>query len=406
MVSLRENTVLQIHRIFSHQPLLETADDNAFAKMLRLTVCRHGISLAKIINNYLAKKIPNKHALAQTVLITAAAELLFMDSPIYAVINSYVDITKHRCGKSLSGLVNAVLHNLSKNKKVILAEYHQQFFPDSFREILKSDYSPQTIDQIEKAAGNEPPLNITVKKDPQQWAEKLGGKLISGHTLTLTQPGKIENLPGYTEGQWWVQDFAASLAVRQFSALSGKRILDLCAAPGGKTAQLLVAGAHVTSLDCSETRLDTLRHNLQRLNLKPEKIICADALDYLQNFNEQPFDGILLDAPCSATGIFRRHPEIVFTKTQDDVNKQAILQKKLLQNLTSALKIGGELIYCTCSITHAEGELQILDFVKNYPNFKIIPLSEENDFIRTLPFQYAETGGCDAFFVAKLIRKA
>ena len=129
-------------------------------------------------------------------------------------------------------------------------------------------------------------------------------------------------------------------------------------------------------------------------------------MDYLQNFNEQPFDGILLDAPCSATGIFRRHPEIVFTKTQDDVNKQEILQKKLLQNLTSALKIGGELVYCTCSIARAEGEQQILDFVKTHPNYKIIPLSEENDFIRTLPFQYAETGGCDAFFVAKLIRKA
>ena len=148
MVSLRENTVLQIHRIFNHQPLLETADDNAFAKMLRLTVCGHGISLAKIINNCLAKKIPNNHALAQTILITAAAELLFMDSPVYAVINSYVEITKQHCGKTLSGLVNAVLHNLSKNKKVILAEYHQKFFPDSFREILKSDYSPQTIDQI------------------------------------------------------------------------------------------------------------------------------------------------------------------------------------------------------------------------------------------------------------------
>ena len=219
---------------------------------------------------------------------------------------------------------------------------------------------------------------------------------------------------GYNEGEWWVQDISASLAANYFSNIQGKRILDLCAAPGGKTSQLISMGAKVTSLDASQDRLRILQQNLQRLKLSAENIICCDAVDYLQNFNKEPYDGILLDAPCSATGVFRRHPEIVHLKKQEDIDKQASLQKKILSVISPALKTGGELIYCTCSIAKTEGEEQILNFIKSHNNYKIIPLKNPSEpqsettegFIRTLPFHYCAQQGCDAFFIAKLTKEA
>ncbi len=407
MNSLRENTVLDLHAVFHHMTQTpNTNKSNAFSKMLFLTSCRHAVSLSKIINRFLSKKIPNKHALAETVLITATAEMLFMESPEYAVINSYVDIAKKHCGKALSGLINAVLRNIARQKQNLLKHYHAQSFPDSFKKILAKDYSPETIAKIEKVASLEPMLNITVKNNPEQWAQKLKGKIIAHNNIALPNTGKIEKIEGYVEGEWWVQDFAASLAVLQFNNVKNLRILDLCAAPGGKTAQLISAGAKVTSLDCSEERLKTLKTNLERLHLEPEKIICADAVDYLKNFNDVPFDAILLDAPCSATGVFRRHPEILYNKTMDDVIKQSHLQQTILENISPALKPNGELIYCTCSISKTEGEEQIKKFTATHKNFKISPITDKNDFIRTLPYEYAQTGGCDAFFIAKLLKDA
>lgn len=407
MNSLRENTVLDLHAVFHHMTQTpNTNKSNAFSKMLFLTSCRHAVSLSKIINRFLSKKIPNKHALAETVLITATAEMLFMESPEYAVINSYVDIAKKHCGKALSGLINAVLRNIARQKQNLLKHYHAQSFPDSFKKILAKDYSPETIAKIEKVASLEPMLNITVKNNPEQWAQKLKGKIIAHNNIALPNTGKIEKIEGYVEGEWWVQDFAASLAVLQFNNVKNLRILDLCAAPGGKTAQLISAGAKVTSLDCSEERLKTLKTNLERLHLEPEKIICADAVDYLKNFNDVPFDAILLDAPCSATGVFRRHPEILYNKTMDDVIKQSHLQQTILENISPALKPNGELIYCTCSISKTEGEEQIKKFTATHKNFKISPITDKNDFIRTLPYEYAQTGGYDAFFIAKLLKDA
>ena len=411
MSNPRETAVLALHQILEEHTIPDFQDnEQAFVKMLVLTTCRHAVSLSKIITSFLKKQIPHKHLLAKTILITAVTELLFMDSPDYAVINSYVEIGKKTCGKMLSGLINAVLHNILRQKADILKIYKQQFFPDSFRKILKQDYTPEQINKIEQAALIQPPLNLTVKNSPYEWAEKLGGTTVNQQTITLAAEGKISTLKGYSEGEWWVQDTAAALAVSQFSSLKGKRILDLCAAPGGKTAQLINAGAIVTSLDSSPQRLKILKQNLNRLHLTAENIICDDVLNYLEHFNKEPFDGILLDAPCSATGIFRRHPEIVHIKSLADIKKQAFLQHKILEKISPALKSGGELIYCTCSIAKAEGEFQISDFIKTHSDFHIPPLNSTNDplsispegFIRTLPFHYATTGGCDAFFIAKL----
>ena len=412
MSDQRENTILYLQQVLQKHQTSEQPLTQAFEKMLSLTVCRHAVSLNALIKQFLAKPIPAKQSLLQTILITATAELLFMQSPAYAVINSYVNLAKKHAGKSYGGFVNAVLHKIADNKNALLENYRQRLFPDSFLKILNQDYDKKTIRQIEQGSLTQPPLNLTVKNDSTYWAKQLEAQKVNAQTISLSATGKIEDIKGYQEGVWWVQDTAAALAVSGFTNPKGKKILDLCAAPGGKTAQLLNAGADVTSLDCSEQRLKILKQNLSRLHLVPQKVICADVLEYLENFKEEPFDGILLDAPCSATGIFRRHPEIVYLKTSEDIEKQAALQQKILSKISKALKIGGELLYCTCSIAKKEGEEQISLFVKDNPNFKISPLdnSEEKQsvtpegFIRTLPFHYSEIGGCDAFFIAKLLK--
>lgn len=409
----REKTVLNLHRILNlHQPVDETDANTAFNKMLEMTVYRNTVSLNKIISRFLKRKIPHKQLLAQTILITATAELLLMDSPDYAVLNSYVAITKKHLGKAVGGFVNAILRQVESHKEEISSSYHPEFFPDAFRKILAEDYDSQTIQKIEQAALKQPPLNITVKENSDLWAEKLNGSVVNESTIALQSSGNIETIEGYKNGQWWVQDTAAALAVQQFSQLKGKRVLDLCAAPGGKTAQLINAGAKVTSLDCSEQRLSILKQNLSRLNFSADKIICADVLKYLDSFQDEPFDAVLLDAPCSATGVFRRHPELVHLKNAQDIRNQATLQQKILEKISITLKSGGELVYCVCSIAKNEGEKQIEYFLKHHLDFHIVPLQNKEDsqtitkegFIRTLPFNYETTGGCDAFFIAKLIK--
>ena len=418
MNNLREIAVFALHKIIhpnsTKTELSDSENDYAFSKMLYQTSLRHFVSINNLLNLYLQRKIPNKHNLVHTTLICAITEMLFMDSPAYAIINSYVEISKKHCDKYISGFTNAILRKIHKNIDNIKNSYKAELFPDSFKKILQEDYNPDTIEKIEQSALKEPPLNITVKNSPSYWAQQLSGKHIAFNSISLSQSGKINTLTGYNEGEWWVQDIGASLAANYFSNIKDKRILDLCAAPGGKTAQLISMGAKVTSLDSSQDRLQILQKNLQRLKLSAEKIICCDAIDYLQNFNDEPFDGILLDAPCSATGVFRRHPEIVHIKKQEDIHKQSLLQKKILEAVSPALKTGGELIYCTCSIAKTEGEKQILNFRKSHNNYKIIPLQNPSEpqsettegFIRTLPFHYNSHQGCDAFFIAKLTKEA
>lgn len=418
MSTPRETAVYALHQIFHPEQktpaAADSAEGRAFVKMLTQCALRNGVWLEQLLKRFITRKIPQKQALLHTVLLTAAAELVFMNTPAYAVINSYVDITKQRCGKSESGFVNAVLRNIIRSQITPPQAAESALLPDSFLKILRQDYSPEAIKQIAQAAANEPPLNLTVKSNPAAWAEKLGGTVVVNNTVAVTSAGKIADLQGYAAGEWWVQDTAAALAATCFSNLKGKRVLDLCAAPGGKTAQLLNAGAIVTSIDCAADRLKTLEQNLQRLYLQPQQIICADVIEFLRNFHGEPFDAVLLDAPCSATGIFRRHPEVLWQKKAQDVSRQATLQQQILELISPALKTGGELVYCTCSIAKAEGERQIRRLVQQQPVFQIARLSclaqpqivTAEGFIRTLPFHFAAQGGCDAFFIAKLIKKA
>jgi len=386
--------------------------DRSFIKMLVMTTTRRYEFIRRVLRQFIRKKLPSKAAFAEFALAAGTCELLFMNTPDYAVINSYVNLVKKNCDKYLAGFVNAVLRKIAAEKDVLKSRDKGEFFSAPFLELLNKDYPSGIIRKIQQISLTEPPLAITVKSNPAAWAEKLGGKLLDDNTIILPEAGKIRHLPGYDSGDWWVQDYAASLAVKALGNISGKRVLDLCAAPGGKTAQLLNLGAKVTSLDNSQQRLNTLRENMSRLKMQPEKIICADALSYLRDFNDEPFDIILLDAPCSATGVFRRHPELVHIKNRQDVSRQAEIQNQILTLSGRALKTGGLLLYCTCSIAKAEGEEQIKAFLQNNKSFELSPLTSARfpeiitpeGFIRTLPYHLGDFGGCDAFFIAKLIK--
>lgn len=393
--------------------------DSAFINMLVLTTLRHLVFIKKILKQFVKKKLPANVAFGEYALYAGAAEILYLNTPDYAVINSYVEIIKKATDKYVAGFVNAVLRNLCKQKDDLKLQDSGEFFPPEFFRILNQDYGKKTIQKIQTAAAVEPNLDLSIKDNPQFWAEKLGGTLLPGGTVRLKNSGKINALEGFDDGFWWVQDFAAALAAKTLGYIKDKRVLDLCAAPGGKTAQLLSAGAKVSALDISEPRLQTLQENLKRLNLEAE-IICADALDYLKNFSQEPYDAILLDAPCSATGTIRRHPELVHIKNLKDVEKLAALQKDFLEFAGHALKKDGILVYCTCSIAKAEGENRIQEFLAAHPEFILKPISaneissdkslqeiiSEEGFIRTLPQHLSALGGSDAFFVARLQKVA
>lgn len=397
-----------------------SSQDSAFINMLVLTALRHLVFIKKILKKFVKKKLPADVSFGEFALILGTVEILYMDTPDYAVINSYVNITKHNTNNYVGGFVNAVLRNVCKQKEQLMQEDNGEFFSAEFFKILNQDYGKKTIQKMQIASMLEPSLDLTAKENAQQLAKDLNAVLLPNNSLRLQNRGKITELSGYTQGLWWVQDFAASLAAQTLGNIKGQRVLDLCAAPGGKTAQLINAGANVTALDISQPRLKTLEENLTRLTLKCQDIVCADALDYLKNFQEEAFDAILLDAPCSATGTIRRHPELVHIKRLKDVEKLTILQKDFLQVVGNALKKDGILVYCVCSITKAEGENQILTFLESHPEFINLPIkaselfSQGNldeiitpeGFIRTLPNHLLELGGTDAFFVARLKKVA
>ena len=385
-------------------------EDTAFITMLTLTALRHLVYIRKVLKNFINKKLSSQNIVGQAALILGSTELLYMNTPDYAVINSYVNLVKKQTNRYIAGFVNAVLRKISQNKQELISRDTHAFFSHDFRTLLKKDYSPKIIDEIEKVSILEPALDITCNDIDS--AKKLNGKLLPLGTIRLTTKGNISGLSDYKKGTWWVQDFSSSLPVKMLGNLKGKKVLELCAAPGGKTAQLLNAGAELTCLDVSAERIKTLNENLERLKMKPENIICADGLDFLQQTDEK-FDVVLLDAPCSATGTLRRHPEVVHLKTLQDVEKQAVLQKKFLEKINNVLNPNAILLYCVCSLCKAEGEQQIRDFLKNNPSFVTVSLKEEipaelsclltsEGWIRVLPSHLASFGGADGFFIACL----
>jgi 16S rRNA (cytosine967-C5)-methyltransferase len=279
-------------------------------------------------------------------------------------------------------------------------------------------YGETVARDIVTAIGHEPSLDITVKSDAAQWATRLHGETLPTGTVRTLLQGSVTMLPGFTEGQWWVQDAAAALPARLFGDVAGKTIADLCAAPGGKTAQLVQAGARVTAVDRSPNRMTRLRDNLARLGLEAEAVV-TDAAEWQGGNNSGSFDGVLVDAPCSSTGTIRRHPDVAWLRQEADIGALMALQKRLLQKAVALLRPGGTLVYCTWSLEPEEGEQAISALLAAESAMRRVPIdagevaglteivTAEGD-LRTLPCHLPRDeprlGGLDGFYAARLVK--
>jgi 16S rRNA (cytosine967-C5)-methyltransferase len=406
------------------RPLDEAIDDNsvmsklslrdrAFARLLVATVLRRLGQIDSLIASCLANPLPPRAAQVHDILRLGIAQLLFLHTPAHAAVATSVDLAQNRGFPVHKGLVNAVLRRLCVEGTERLATHDAARLntPSWLWQSWTRHYGEDVARAIGTAHLREAPLDLTLRANATGWCESLGATPLPTGTLRRAGGGAVSTLPGYAEGAWWVQDAAAALPARLFGDVAGLHIVDLCAAPGGKTAQLADAGAFVTAIDRSSRRLDRLVANLKRLSL-PAAAIAADALTWQP---ERPVDAVLLDAPCSATGAIRRHPDVPHLKRPGDVARLASIQDKLLHAAVEMLQPGGMLVYCTCSLEPEEGSERIEALLRSGGPIERRPISAaEIDVpadwltadgdLRTLPFHLAEYDGIDGFYAARLVK--
>lgn len=391
------------------------AADRALARKIAGTTLRRLGSLDRILAERLTKGLPDGLPRLATILRTALAQVLFLEVPDYAAVDSAVRLVEaDRRMAGFAPLTNAVLRGLARDKDAVLASLDPlDDLPSWIRQRWLATYGDETTGKIAQALAVEPPLDLTVKAAPDIWAQRLGGQVTPTGSVRLTAAGAIPDLDGFAEGSWWVQDAAAALPALLLGPVAGLAVADLCAAPGGKTAQLAQAGARVTAIDRSERRLERLAANMQRLKLAVA-IETADATAF-----EGLFDAVLLDAPCSATGTARGNPDVLHLKSPADISALAALQSRLLDRLAHILKSGGIAVYCTCSLEPEEGESQIaallarderlaLDPIAADEHPGIAPFVTPSGYLRTLPSHWPDDdlqrAGLDGFFIARLRR--
>ena len=422
--------VLHKHRTLDEQldgagahPGLKTLADRDRALMRRLvaTILRRLGTLGHVLSRLLDRGVPTDAPRAQSALLIGAAQILWMDVPDHAAVDLSVRLVQaDRRAAKYAGLVNAVLRRCAREGQPLIDEIKSQSLdvPPWLLARWVAHYGEAAANDIASALGHEPPLDLTVKSDASQWATRLHGETLSTGTVRTLLQGSVAMLPGFSEGQWWVQDAAAALPVRLFGDIKGQRIADLCAAPGGKTAQLIHAGAEVTALDRSPNRVARLRDNLARLSLDAQTVV-ADAAEWSGNSDGALFDGILIDAPCTATGTIRRHPDVAWLKQESDIGSLTTLQRRLLQHALALLKPGGTLVYCTCSLEPEEGEQAVAALLAAETGVRRAPIdagevaglteliTADGD-LRTLPSHLPHIdprlGGLDGFYAARLVK--
>ncbi|MFO1201989.1 MAG: methyltransferase domain-containing protein [Tabrizicola sp.] len=374
--------------------------DRARALRLAETVLRHLEPADKLLDKHLRKSPPLTVRNTFRLAVTERAQ----GAPAHGVVNAAVEITRQGGKRTahLAGLVNAVLRALPDPITLPV-----QKLPRWIRQPLVHTYGRDTVTAIESVQAQEPPLDLTLR-DGFRHPE---GELLPTGSLRLRSPGQLSTLPGYAEGGWWVQDAAAALPAKLLQPQPGERILDLCAAPGGKTLQLAAAGAHVTALDISAPRLARLQANLTRTGLTAS-LVTADALHWQP---DGPFDAILLDAPCSATGTIRRHPDLPFVKDGSELASLTTLQTQLIDRALTWLKPGGRLVFSTCSLLPEEGEAQLAAALTRHPTLRVERPTLDGldsdwwtseDALRLRPDYWADRGGMDGFFLVRLRRPA
>lgn len=385
--------------------------DRAFARLLVATVLRRLGQIDGCLAACLKKPLPQLAPVAHDALRLGAAQLLFLGTKPHAAVDRTVRLLQRQ--GALAGLANAVLRRLSREGEAMLAKQDEtrDNLPKWLWQSWVEAYGEAATRAIVAQALREPPLDLSVAGDTREWIEPLQAEPLPTGGLRRTAGGQVAELPGYEAGAWWVQDAAATLPARLLGDVAGKRVLDLCCAPGGKTAQLAAAGAKVTAVDISAQRQAVTAANLKRLRLDAE-VIAADVTEWRP---DAPFDLILLDAPCTATGTLRRHPDVIHLKRATDVAKQAELQATLLDAAASMLAPGGRLVYAVCSLQPEEGAAQVDSLMSRDANLRREPvvadelpdlteaLTADGD-VRVLPCHWAERGGLDGFYIARLTR--
>ncbi len=388
--------------------------DRAFARLLIATVLRRLPELDRALAGLMDRPLPAKAAEARWALRLGAAQLLFLESPPHAAVATSVDLLSKKAS-GFKGLVNAVLRRLVREGRPLPpCEAAKVNTPDWLWQSWTSAYGAEQAQAIGEAHLREPPLDLTAKGDAGALAERLGATLLPlGAVRLASGSGDPQRLPGYAEGDWWVQDQAAALPVQLLPTLAGRRVADLCAAPGGKTLQLAAAGAEVTAVDRNEARLVRLRENLARCGLDAT-VVQEDATAWK---SDQDFDAVLLDAPCSATGTLRRHPDIARNRSRVDMAAVIPLQKRLLRAARGHLRPGGTLIYAVCSLQPEEGPEQTDALLAESADLRRQPIRPEElaglgalidgkGDLRSLPSHLDALGGMDGFYACRLERLA
>ena len=381
-----------------------TPQDRARAQRLTTDVLRGLERADRLLDRYLRKR----PALNVRNILRLGTVELCHGGAAHGVVGDMVALAgSHPRNRQLKGMINAVLRRVAEEGVGPWKDLRIPRLPAWLRGPLVSAWGAGAVSGMEKAHFQGAALDITVKEDASGWAEKLQGSLLSTGSVRLDAPGQISALPGYDDGAWWIQDAAAALPVQVLAPQKGEAILDLCAAPGGKTLQLAAAGADVTALDVSERRMERVRENLKRAKLTASCVI-GDALTH-----KGEYDAILLDAPCSATGTIRRHPDLPFAKDGSEFNELIGLQAAMLDHAVSHLKPGGRLVFCTCSLLPDEGEVQVEDALARHPALSVdrsalnVPgvddtwITEEGG-LRLRPDYWPEHGGMDGFYMACL----
>ncbi|MQX35149.1 RsmB/NOP family class I SAM-dependent RNA methyltransferase [Roseospira navarrensis] len=391
--------------------------DRAFVHSLVAATLRHLGRIDALLDRCLDRPLPAKARPVRHVMRLGAAQLLVLEMPPHAAVTTAVDLCVAARQGGHKSLVNAVLRRLDREGRAWWAAQDGPRLntPDWLWTAWARAYGEDAARAIAGAHQNPAPLDLTLK-DPEQvpvWAERLGAVALPTGTMRLpADHPPVPDLPGFVEGAWWVQDAAAALPARLLRAGPGRRVADLCAAPGGKTLQLAATGAEVVALDRSDGRLNRVRENLARTGLSAQ-VIAADALAWTPP--DGPFDAVLLDAPCSATGTLRRHPDALWLKTPEATAGLAHLQTALLDAALGLLRPGGTLVYCVCSLQPEEGPGVIAAALARRADLIRDPvtpdevgglsdlLTPEGD-LRTLPCHQSDTGGMDGFYAARLVR--
>ncbi|MCF8482069.1 MAG: methyltransferase domain-containing protein [Rhodospirillum sp.] len=395
--------------------------DRAFAHLIAATTLRRMARLEKVVKSFLERPLPNKAKDAKHILRLGAAQMLFLDTPPHAAVGTAVSLAKARRMTPYAGLINAVLRKVSKDGMARLEALDAPFadLPRWIGQSWVADHGEETAARIARACGREAPLDLTPRDgDLAALAERTGGEVLTLGSVRLPAGIHVLDLPGFEEGQWWIQDAAAAIPARLLPLAPELRVADLCAAPGGKTLQLAAAGARVTAVDRSESRLARVHENLERMGLADQvEVLAVDALHWAREIEPGTFDAVLVDAPCTATGTFRRHPDAPWLKNPDDAKALAAIQSGLLDAAHRLLRPGGTLVYCVCSLQAEEGEPQVAAALARHGDLSRQPiaageagldadmLTAEGD-VRLFPFHLDDKGGLDGFYMARLVKTA